>query len=111
MLPDFDRWCKTQADATTGTLYFREEIQQKSPPTFPPLLGLAPRRPAFVACYLSRLHFKDETAARSANAGREPTSAPAASGRGQGFGDIAAQLRNTWKAVNKLKSKTTDKRE
>lgn len=60
-------------------------------------------------CYLSRLHFKDETAAPSANVGREPTSATAAWGRGQGFGDIVAQLCNTWKAVNKLKCKTTDK--
>lgn len=64
-------------------------------------VGLAPRRPAFVACYLSRLHFKVETAAPSANVGRGPTCATAASGRGRGFGDIVAQLCNTWKAVNK----------
>lgn len=44
-------------------------------------------------------------AAMSANVGREPTSAMAASGRGQGFGDIVAQLCNTWKAANKWKCK------
>lgn len=87
----------------------RKFNKKAPPPFFKWKFGLAPRRPAFVACYLSRLHFKDEAAARSAKVAREPTSATAASGRGQGFGDSVAQLCSTWRAVNKLKCKTTDK--